>query len=119
MKNAAIYAATLFLSSALALPSAGNVGSGSSVAARDVVKFNQYKTLDDCKNDRDILYHAAPVSARCYDIDDATGAFFYNSAGFTQVHLYNNKGCTGDDQKLPIYGGLCMEKGGKNSIKMW
>lgn len=34
------------------------------------------------KNDRDILYHAAPSLGNCYDLDGQTGAFFYNTAGF-------------------------------------
>lgn len=32
-------------------------------------------------NDANILYHAAPVSGRCYNLDDATGAFFWNTGG--------------------------------------
>ena len=34
------------------------------------------------KNDRDILYHAAPTLGNCYDLDGQTGAFFYNTAGY-------------------------------------
>lgn len=34
------------------------------------------------KNDRNILYHAAPSTGNCYDLDGQTGAFFYNTAGF-------------------------------------
>lgn len=33
-------------------------------------------------HDRNILYHAAPSTGNCYDLDGKTGAFFYNTAGF-------------------------------------
>jgi hypothetical protein len=33
------------------------------------------------RNDKNILYHAAPVSGRCYNLDDATAAFFWNTGG--------------------------------------
>jgi hypothetical protein len=41
-------------------------------------------------NDRNILYHAAPVSGRCYTLDDKTGAFFYNTGGYLQSYCKNH-----------------------------
>ncbi|KAL0930464.1 uncharacterized protein CTRU02_214539 [Colletotrichum truncatum] len=115
MKTSIACLAASLLSTAFALPSAGN----SAIEARaGKVKFNQYRNMADCQNDAGILYHAAPVSGRCYDIDDQTGAFFYNPGIFTQVHLYQNKGCSGASQKLSLRGS-CLDRVGKGSIKMW
>jgi hypothetical protein len=38
-------------------------------------------TWHNSNADRNILYHAAPVSGRCYDLDDQTGAFFWATGG--------------------------------------
>lgn len=38
------------------------------------------------RNDRNILYHAAPVSSRCYRLDAQTGAFFYNPGDYIYVY---------------------------------
>ncbi|KAF2128746.1 hypothetical protein P153DRAFT_357271 [Dothidotthia symphoricarpi CBS 119687] len=78
MKFLALAAA--FTIPALAMPEP--VSGGLSLATRDAVKLNQYRTMDDCRNDRNILYHAAPVSGTCYNIDGQTGAFFINTGGF-------------------------------------
>ncbi|ETS74341.1 hypothetical protein PFICI_14207 [Pestalotiopsis fici W106-1] len=75
-----IVALALSVSSVMALPS--EAASGHSLLARDRVKLNQYRTLDDCKNDRNILFHAAPPANNCYDLDKQTGAFFYNTGGY-------------------------------------
>ena len=97
----------------------------------------------DCsKNDRNILYHAAPSSGNCYDLDGQTGAFFYNTAGYLfssgtllpptlslppgeldMMYLQilasspaANKdiGCNGDS--IGLRGGACMEKGDFKSV---
>ncbi|KAH9896170.1 hypothetical protein F4778DRAFT_783450 [Xylariomycetidae sp. FL2044] len=59
-----------------------DTSSGQSLQARAKPKLNQYRSMEDCKNDKDILYHAAPVMGNCYDLDSKTGAFFYNTGGF-------------------------------------
>jgi hypothetical protein len=38
------------------------------------------------RNDRNIISHVAPVSGRCYNLDDNAGAYFYNTAGFLQSY---------------------------------
>jgi hypothetical protein len=38
------------------------------------------------QNDRNILYHAAPVSGLCYPLDPDTGAYFYNTGDFLYSH---------------------------------
>ncbi|KAK0639617.1 hypothetical protein B0T16DRAFT_299912, partial [Cercophora newfieldiana] len=81
-------------------------------------KLNQYRTLADCNADRNILYHAAPVSGRCYDLDGATGAFFWNTGGMLNPRVYTNRGCTGTEDPLS-QNGRCIEKGNKNSYKCW
>ncbi|KAF9700846.1 hypothetical protein EKO04_000444 [Ascochyta lentis] len=93
---------------ALAMPEA--------LGARDNVKLNQYSSMSDCKNDKDILYHAAPVSGRCYNIDGKTGAFFINTAGFLASKLYTGTGCNGNT--LGVTGGSCIERGQWNSFKL-
>ncbi|KAH9896169.1 hypothetical protein F4778DRAFT_783449 [Xylariomycetidae sp. FL2044] len=110
----------LALAVVLAIPAVAApepAANGISLAARDKVKLNQYRTMEDCNNDKDILYHAAPVSGKCYDLDAATGAFFYNTAGYAQSYSYDNKGCGGTPHKLQRYTGKCVEKGTQNSVK--
>jgi hypothetical protein len=73
-------------------------------------------------NDKNILYHAAPVTGQCYDFDDKTGAWFSNAGGrwytageslsyYTIVafffrllivlsSVYTEKGCSGDKQGI-------------------
>ncbi|KAI9163913.1 hypothetical protein HJFPF1_05545 [Paramyrothecium foliicola] len=73
----------------MALPAAG----GSSLQSRDTVKLNQYANLGDCQNDRNILYHAAPVALRCYNLDGRTGALFINPGPFISPTLYPCSDC--------------------------
>ncbi|KAK4129732.1 hypothetical protein N657DRAFT_560756 [Parathielavia appendiculata] len=82
----------------------------------DWPKLNQYKTLDDCQNDKDILYHAAPVSGRCYNLDDATGAFFWNPGTLSEPRVYTGKDCNGIEWPLPSEGS-CIDKGKYNSYR--
>ncbi|KAH6621556.1 hypothetical protein B0J18DRAFT_458043 [Chaetomium sp. MPI-SDFR-AT-0129] len=82
----------------------------------DAPKLNQYSSLDDCQNDKSILYHAAPVSGRCYDLDDATAAFFWNTGGMLNPRVYTGKGCNGIEDPLST-NGRCMEKGKYNSYR--
>ncbi|KAL2145909.1 hypothetical protein VTI28DRAFT_5991 [Corynascus sepedonium] len=84
----------------------------------DKPKLNQYRTVDDCSNDRNITYHAAPISGQCYDLDDDTGAFFWNTGGMLNPRVYTNKGCTGTEDPLPV-NGRCREKGSYQSYKCW
>ncbi|KAH8726759.1 hypothetical protein GQ44DRAFT_771124 [Phaeosphaeriaceae sp. PMI808] len=100
---------------ALAMPEP--VSGGASLNARDGVKLNQYATMDDCRNDRNILYHAAPVSGKCYTLDGKTGAFFYNTGGFWQSYTYDGGDCSGTPHKLQRYTGACLERGSQNSVK--
>ncbi|KAJ6437320.1 Heterokaryon incompatibility protein 6, OR allele [Purpureocillium lavendulum] len=75
----------LLLSTIFAVPyamAAPSDHAGHSLLARDKPKLNQYRSMDDCLHDRNILYHAAPSTGNCYDLDGKTGAFFYNTAGF-------------------------------------
>ncbi|OAQ64304.1 hypothetical protein VFPPC_13873 [Pochonia chlamydosporia 170] len=100
---------------ALAMPEAEGV----SLNPRDKVKLNQYRTLDDCEHDRNILFHAAPVSGKCYELDGQTGAFFYNTGGYLRSHSFDDHGCGGTSHKLQRYTGRCVERGSQNSVKMW
>ncbi|KAF2020564.1 hypothetical protein BU24DRAFT_416234 [Aaosphaeria arxii CBS 175.79] len=99
---------------ALAMPEP--VSGGLSLGARDTVKLNQYRSMDDCNNDRNILYHAAPVSGRCYDIDGQTGAFFINTGGFQGSKLYTGSGCNGNT--LGVSGGSCIARAQWNSFRL-
>ncbi|KAH8760999.1 hypothetical protein F5883DRAFT_524306 [Diaporthe sp. PMI_573] len=110
-----ILLAAAFTASAFALPEP--VSRDTTLLARDNVKLNQYRTLDDCENDRDILYHAAPVSGKCYELDDQTGAFFYNTGGFWQSYSFDDHGCGGTSHKFQRYTGKCVERGSQNSVK--
>ncbi|KAI9146921.1 hypothetical protein HJFPF1_12949 [Paramyrothecium foliicola] len=60
---------------------------------RDFPKLNQYSNLGDCQSDRNILYHAAPVSYRCYNLDDRTGALFVNEGTMITPLLFPCKNC--------------------------
>ncbi|GJN85347.1 hypothetical protein PLIIFM63780_008914 [Purpureocillium lilacinum] len=109
----------LILSTILALPcalAAPSDGTGHSLLARDKPKLNQYRTMDDCLHDRNILYHAAPSTGNCYDLDGKTGAFFYNTAGFLLSRANKDIGCAGD--WIGLRGGRCMEKGPYRSVVM-
>ncbi|ETS74342.1 hypothetical protein PFICI_14208 [Pestalotiopsis fici W106-1] len=81
-----------------------------SLEGRDNVKLNH-------NHDRNILFHAAPVSGRCYALDDKTGAFFYNTGGFWQSYSYDGGACTGTAHQLQRYTGRCVERGSQNSVK--
>ncbi|CAK7204946.1 hypothetical protein SEUCBS139899_007708 [Sporothrix eucalyptigena] len=81
-------------------------------------KLNQYASMDDCNNDRNILYHAAPVSGRCYDLDDKTRAFFWATGGMLNPRVYHGTGCNGIEDPLST-NGRCMDKGAYKSFKMW
>ncbi|KAI0136288.1 hypothetical protein BJ170DRAFT_710252 [Xylariales sp. AK1849] len=89
-------------------------------------KLNQYASLDDCKNDKNILYHAAPVTGRCYDFDDKTHAWFSNAGGRWYTAAYTEKGCKGTKQGIcsvgncggfPLPDGTCLDKGIYKSYK--
>ncbi|KAH6637280.1 hypothetical protein F5144DRAFT_547272 [Chaetomium tenue] len=84
----------------------------------DKPKLNQYRTMDDCNNDANILYHAAPVSGRCYNLDDATGAFFWNTGGMLNPRVYTGKDCHGTEDPLSTRG-RCYAKGVYRSYKCW
>ncbi|KAH6680213.1 hypothetical protein B0J14DRAFT_683344 [Halenospora varia] len=98
-------AAAAILSSCHAAPSAE-----AGIGARAVVKLNQYRTFDDCTHDRSILYHAAPVSGKCYDLDDATGAYFLNTGGYLNCNGYEGKGCYSEKKHFKAYSGNCYNK---------
>ncbi|KAI0133780.1 hypothetical protein BJ170DRAFT_607432 [Xylariales sp. AK1849] len=73
--------------------------------------------MDDCKNDRNILYHAAPVSMKCYDIDDKTGAFFLNTAGYLATAGWFHKSCGNwVDVTYGGYTGKCYDKDQVRSV---
>ncbi|EAQ87681.1 predicted protein [Chaetomium globosum CBS 148.51] len=82
----------------------------------DKPKLNQYSSLDDCQNDKNILFHAAPVSGRCYNLDDATAAFFWNTGGMLNPRVFTGKDCNGIEDPLST-DGRCMEKGKYNSYR--
>ena len=47
-----------------------------------------YYKLNDQKssnNDKNILFHAAPISSKVYPMNDQTGAFFVDTGALTQV----------------------------------
>ncbi|ERT01029.1 hypothetical protein HMPREF1624_02265 [Sporothrix schenckii ATCC 58251] len=98
----------LVLAAAALLPSA--------MAAKP--KLNQYATMDDCNNDRNILFHAAPVSGRCYNLDGKTGAFFWATGGMLNPRVYYGSNCNGIEDPLST-NGRCFNKGPYNSFKMW
>ncbi|KAK7183170.1 hypothetical protein PSPO01_10717 [Paraphaeosphaeria sporulosa] len=109
----------LALAAALAIPALAlpePVSGGLSLQSRDNVKLNQYRNIDDCRNDNAILFHAAPVSGTCYNLDSQTGAMFINTAGFLASKLYNQINCGGD--WIGVTGGTCLEKSGWNSFKL-
>jgi hypothetical protein len=82
--------------------------------------INHWDLTNMCHSthDRNILYHAAPVSGRCYDLDDKTQAFFWNTGGMLNPRVYYGKGCNGIEDPLPV-SGRCKDKGVYNSFKMW
>ncbi|KAH8894370.1 hypothetical protein GQ53DRAFT_605712, partial [Thozetella sp. PMI_491] len=80
-------------------------------------KLNQYRTFADCSRDKDILYHAAPVSGRCYNLDDKTGAYFLNTGGYLYCKSYSNKDCTGQTRGYEPQSGNCYDKGIYRSVK--
>ncbi|KAK4090367.1 hypothetical protein PCL_12234 [Purpureocillium lilacinum] len=110
-----ILSTALYLPMILAMPS--DPAAISQLEGRDNVKLNQYRTLDDCQHDRDILFHAAPVSGKCYELDGQTGAFFYNTGGYLQSHSYDGHGCSGTSHKFQRYTGRCVERGTQNSVR--
>ncbi|KAG8160076.1 hypothetical protein KVR01_010713 [Diaporthe batatas] len=66
--------------------------------AQDHVKLNRYHTLSDCENDRDILYHGAPVSGKCYELNDQAGPLvtITEVSGSLAVNTnYDKHGCDG------------------------
>ncbi|KAK3352220.1 hypothetical protein B0T25DRAFT_541434 [Lasiosphaeria hispida] len=81
-------------------------------------KLNQYRSVDDCNNDRNILYHAAPVSGRCYNLDGATGAFFWSTGGMLNPRVYSGSDCNGIEDPLST-DGRCLAKGSYRSYKCW
>ncbi|KZZ98927.1 hypothetical protein AAL_02478 [Moelleriella libera RCEF 2490] len=84
--------------------------------SRALVKLNQYRTLDDCNHDRNILYHAAPVSGRCYPLDRATGAFFLNTGGFFYCRAKTDSNCGGGSRGFPNYSGACYARDNWNGV---
>ncbi|KZM21354.1 uncharacterized protein EKO05_0008896 [Ascochyta rabiei] len=109
----------LIVAAALAIPALAMpqpASEGSALGVRDNVKFNQYRNFEDCRNDNAILFHAAPVSGRCINIDSQTGAFFVNTAGFLASKLYSGGDCNGNT--LGVSGGSCIERGQWNSFKL-
>ncbi|KAJ6437319.1 ER membrane protein [Purpureocillium lavendulum] len=109
------FSATFYLATALAMPH--DPAKESHLEKRDNVKLNQYRTLDDCQHDRNILFHAAPVSGKCYELDGQTGAFFYNTGGYLQSHSFDGHGCSGTSHKFQRYTGRCVERGSQNSVR--
>ncbi|KAI0174277.1 hypothetical protein BJ166DRAFT_143497 [Pestalotiopsis sp. NC0098] len=78
--------------------------------ARDKAKLNHL-------NDRNILYHAAPPSMRCYNLDDKTGAFFLNTGGYLASAGWFHKDCGNwVDTTYAGYTGKCYDKGDVRSI---
>ncbi|PVI03071.1 hypothetical protein DM02DRAFT_652872 [Periconia macrospinosa] len=85
-------------------------------AAADTVKLNQYRSLDDCKNDRNILFHAAPISGTCYNIDSQTRGIFFNTGGFLSSRFYRNAGCNGES--IGVSGAACIIRDEWNSFRL-
>ncbi|KAI1844702.1 hypothetical protein JX265_007039 [Neoarthrinium moseri] len=100
MKTSCVIFIAAFLQSATALPSEG----AAKLEARAKPKLNQYASVEDCQADKNILYHAAPVTGRCYDLDDKTGAFFSNAGGRWFPTVYTEKGCGGESYVLTTMG---------------
>ncbi|KFY09540.1 hypothetical protein V492_05465 [Pseudogymnoascus sp. VKM F-4246] len=92
------------------LLAAGAVLSGVAPASAALPKYNQYPTLDDCKNDKNILYHTAPYSGHCYDLMDEAGAYFFNTGGFLNCNGYEGKGCYSEKKHFSPYSGNCYSK---------
>ncbi|KAF2124457.1 hypothetical protein P153DRAFT_370881 [Dothidotthia symphoricarpi CBS 119687] len=112
-----IVAAALSLPCAMAMPSES--GQGRSLLTRATPKLNQYATLDDCQNDRNILYHAAPVAFRCYELDGKTGAFFYNTGPYLESFVSGSPGCNPNSPIVEyISGSGCRNKGASTSVQM-
>ncbi|KAK3317924.1 hypothetical protein B0H66DRAFT_555831 [Apodospora peruviana] len=87
-------------------------------ALADRPKLNQYASMDDCTHDQNILFHAAPVSSKCYNLDDATVAFFWAPGTLWNPRVYTGKDCNGIEDPLSR-NGRCIEKGIYNSYKIW
>ena len=47
---------------------------GAALAANS--KINQYASMDDCNNDRNIISHASPSESSCHKIDSRTKAMY-------------------------------------------
>ncbi|KAH8726760.1 hypothetical protein GQ44DRAFT_725935 [Phaeosphaeriaceae sp. PMI808] len=105
-----LVAAAFALPCALAMPS--EAGHGDTVLTRDNPKLNQYRSMDDCRKDKNILFHAAPSSGNCYNLDGQTGAFFYNTAGYL---FSSDIGCNGVGAE-GLRGAACREKGAYRSV---
>lgn len=52
---------------------------------------------NDSNNDRSILFHAAPVSGRCYNLDGKTRAFFWATGGMLNPRGMSVSVKTSDD----------------------
>ncbi|KAI3399027.1 hypothetical protein diail_7827, partial [Diaporthe ilicicola] len=96
------------VSAPFAMASPFQSGHSANLFTRDKPKLKQYQTLDDCKHDQDILYHATPVLRTCYDLDGQTGAVFDDTAGFLHSTANMDIGCNGDSTH--VKGGKCVEK---------
>ncbi|OTA64269.1 hypothetical protein K449DRAFT_421631 [Hypoxylon sp. EC38] len=81
---------------------------GEQLDTRAAQKFNQYRTVEDCKNDKHILYHKAPRSGECIKIDEKTGSFFYNTGGLRSALGYINDNCKGTYRIYPAGSDGCQ-----------
>ncbi|KAK3299650.1 uncharacterized protein B0H64DRAFT_371966 [Chaetomium fimeti] len=96
----------------------------------DKPKLNQYRTMDDWyaaiiplppQTSRCLQTSSTtlpPVSGRCYNLDDATGAFFWNTGGMLNPRVYTGKNCHGTEDPLSTRG-RCYNKGVYRSYKCW
>ncbi|KAI1077158.1 hypothetical protein F5B20DRAFT_553362 [Whalleya microplaca] len=72
----------------------GYPASDGELAPRAAQKFNQYASMEDCKNDRNILYHKAPRSFECVKIDPKTDVFFFNTGGLWNAQAFISDDCS-------------------------
>ncbi|EPE35243.1 hypothetical protein GLAREA_10940 [Glarea lozoyensis ATCC 20868] len=81
-------------------------------------KLNQYATIDDCNNDRNILFHASPSEGSCHGVDGKTGALYLVTGDGAAGAYFVSKttgDCKGDGPTLAQ--GTCISPNGAGSIE--
>ncbi|PVI01590.1 hypothetical protein DM02DRAFT_654329 [Periconia macrospinosa] len=82
-------------------------------------KLNQYASIDDCKNDRNIISHASPSLWSCHKVDGRTQAV-YLVVGDGDAGQYYFTGCDEHNTRNRLATGQCITlPAGTTEIGKW